>query len=82
MSAVMSFALARLPLSTVKTLTYAVMHFCVAATVAYLLTGSVAAALSIGLIEPFVQTFFYNIHERAWSRVAPLPPADIGHAHT
>ncbi|MBY0422749.1 MAG: DUF2061 domain-containing protein [Parvularculaceae bacterium] len=81
MSAALSFALARLPLSTVKTLTYGVMHFCVAATVAYILTGSFAAALSIGIIEPFVQTFFYNMHERAWSRVADLPPADIGHGH-
>ena len=81
MSAILSFALARLPLSTVKTMTYGVMHFCVAATVAYVLTGSLAAALSIGLIEPFVQTFFYNFHERAWARVADLPPPDIGHAH-
>ncbi len=81
MSAFLPFMLARLPLSTVKTLTYGVMHFCVAATVAYLLTGSLAAALSIGVIEPFVQTFFYSMHERAWARVADLPPADIGHAH-
>jgi uncharacterized membrane protein len=52
-----------------KTATYAVMHFAVAFTVAYLLTGSWAAAAAIGLVEPFVQTFAYSLHERAWAKV-------------
>ena len=55
--------------SAVKAVTYAVMHWCVAMTVAYLLTGNWRAALAIGLVEPAVQTVAYTLHERAWSRV-------------
>jgi uncharacterized membrane protein len=51
-----------------KTATYAVMHFVVAIAVAYLLTGSWQMALAIGLVEPFVQTFAFALHERAWNR--------------
>lgn len=75
MSDAFSPMLRRLPLSTVKTATYAAMHFCVAAAVAHLLTGSLGAALSIGLGEPFVQTFFYDAHERIGARVAAPPQA-------
>lgn len=51
-----------------KTITYCAMHFAVAITVAYLLTGSWAVALSIGIVEPMVQTFFFNLHERSWNK--------------
>jgi uncharacterized membrane protein len=50
----------------VKTLTYCLMHFTVAIAVAYALSGDWAIALSIGIVEPLVQTFCYNFHERAW----------------
>ena len=55
----------------VKTLTYGSMHFVVAVAVAYAISGSWQVALGIGLIEPIVQTLFYNLHERVW-RVLPL----------
>jgi len=59
-----------------KTLTYSVMHFAVAITVAYALTRSWHAALAIGMIEPLGQTAAYTLHERAWvraeQRAAPL----------
>ncbi len=51
-----------------KTLTYCLMHFTVAITIAYLLSGDWAIALSIGIVEPLVQTFCYNLHERGWNR--------------
>lgn len=50
-----------------KTLTYCMMHFVVAITVAYLLSGDWAVALSIGVVEPLVQTGFFNLHERGWT---------------
>ena len=53
-----------------KTGTYCAMHFVVAITVAYALSGSWKAALAIGAIEPFVQTFAFTIHERLWSKAA------------
>jgi uncharacterized membrane protein len=55
--------------TSAKTLTYCFMHFVVAIAVAYALTGSWAIALSIGIIEPLVQTVFFNIHERGWKRL-------------
>lgn len=67
--------------SVLKTATYGVMHLTVAFIVAYALTGSIAIALSIGLIEPFVQTIFYNIHEKLWSKAAaPRKPQTHGFA--
>lgn len=52
----------------VKTLTYCLMHFSVAIAVAYALTGDWAIALSIGIVEPLVQTVFFNMHERGWNK--------------
>jgi uncharacterized membrane protein len=51
-----------------KTVTYCAMHFIVAVTVTFALTRSWHAALAIGIIEPLVQTVFFNLHERAWAR--------------
>ncbi len=51
-----------------KTSSYAVMHLVVAIGVAFALTGDWLIALSIGLIEPFVQTLFFALHERVWER--------------
>ena len=50
-----------------KTVTYCVIHFTVAIAVAYALTGNWAIALSIGIIEPLMQTCFFNMHERGWN---------------
>ena len=55
--------------SIYKTISYSSMHMVVAISVAYVLSGSWLIALSIGLIEPVVQTFAYVIHERMWERV-------------
>lgn len=52
-----------------KTLSFAALHFGVAFTVAYALTGSVAIATGIGLIEPVANTVAFYFHERAWRRV-------------
>ena len=52
-----------------KTASFAVLHFGVAFTVTYALTGSVAIATSVGLIEPIANTIAFYFHERAWRRV-------------
>lgn len=36
--------------------------------VAYVLTGSVAIATGIGLVEPLANTVAFFFHERAWAR--------------
>ena len=57
-----------------KTASFAVMHFGVAFTVAYLLTGSVIIGGTLALVEPAVNTVAFYFHEKAWERfqVAPL----------
>ncbi len=49
-----------------KTGSYAVMHLIVAVAVAYALTSDIVIALSIGLLEPAVQTLFFALHEKLW----------------
>jgi uncharacterized membrane protein len=52
-----------------KTVTYGVMHFVVAVSVALALTGDWRVALAIGVIEPLVQTVFFTVHDRIWTRI-------------
>jgi uncharacterized membrane protein len=49
-----------------KTISFAVMHFSVAFSVAYLLTGDVIVGGALALIEPAVNTVAFYFHERAW----------------
>lgn len=52
-----------------KTVTYGLMHFTVAVAVAFALTGNIRTALAIGIIEPLVQTVFFTVHDRVWTRI-------------
>jgi uncharacterized membrane protein len=61
--------------SLAKTGTFAAVHFTVAFSIAYLLTGSVAIASALALLEPLANTVAYLLHERAWARFTPPQPA-------
>lgn len=50
----------------IKTLSFACVHFSVAFTIGYLLTGSFAVATGMALIEPMVNTVAFFFHEQAW----------------
>jgi uncharacterized membrane protein len=52
-----------------KTASFALVHFGVAFAVGYLLTGSVAVASALALVEPMANTVAYYFHERAWQWV-------------
>lgn len=52
-----------------KTVTYGVMHFTVAVLVAFALTRDWRIALAIGTVEPLVQTVFFTLHDRIWTRI-------------
>jgi uncharacterized membrane protein len=52
-----------------KTLSFAVVHFVVAFSVGYALTGSLAVGGAIALIEPALNTVAYFFHEKAWERI-------------
>ena len=72
-----------------KTTSFAALHFGVAFSVTYALTGSVSVAAGVGLIEPLVNTFAFYLHERAWRRFdgaladgrGSRVLIDCGHAH-
>lgn len=53
----------------VKTMTFACVHFTVAFSIAYLLTGSIAISSALALIEPMANTVAYYFHERVWQRM-------------
>lgn len=52
-----------------KTMTYGLMHFTVAVAVAFALTRDWRIALAIGTVEPLVQTVFFTLHDRIWTRI-------------
>ncbi|QJR82690.1 DUF2061 domain-containing protein [Alteromonas pelagimontana] len=49
------------------------MHFTVAFTVAYLLTGSFVVGGAVALVEPAINTVVFYFHERFWSRLSDTP---------
>ena len=53
-----------------KTASYYVIHVCVAALVAYAVTGNLWASLTLSLLEPTVQAVAFFFHEKAWVRWA------------
>ncbi|HLV76477.1 MAG TPA: DUF2061 domain-containing protein [Marinobacter sp.] len=54
--------------SLLKTLTFAVTHFFVAFTVAYVLTGDILIGGLIAMVEPAINTVAYFFHEKIWAR--------------
>jgi uncharacterized membrane protein len=52
-----------------KIASYGLMHLIVAILVAYALTRDWRIALAIGTVEPLVQTVFFTLHDRLWSRL-------------
>ncbi|HQQ68818.1 MAG TPA: DUF2061 domain-containing protein [Alicycliphilus sp.] len=53
-----------------KTGSYYMIHICVAALVAYAITGNLIASLTLSLLEPTVQAVAFFFHEKAWERAA------------
>lgn len=53
--------------SLIKTVTFAITHFTVAFTVAYLLTGDLLIGSLIAMVEPAINTVAYFFHEKLWA---------------
>lgn len=51
-----------------KTASYYAIHVCVAALVAYAVTGNLLASLTLSLLEPSVQAVAFFFHEKAWDK--------------
>lgn len=52
-----------------KTMSFAVVHFTVAFSVGYLMTGSLLVGGAIALVEPAINTVAYHFHEQVWNRL-------------
>lgn len=61
-----------------KTLTFTLMHFCIAFAVAYALTGSVAVGGLVAAVEPLCNSVGFYIHERIWQRLDKARGAPAG----
>ncbi|PMM08624.1 hypothetical protein BCT63_21015 [Vibrio kanaloae] len=55
-----------------KTLTFAALHFTIAFSVAYILTGDILIGSLIAMIEPSVNTVAFYFHEKAWAEPATV----------
>lgn len=61
-----------------KTVSFAIMHFSVAFTVAWLLTGSLVIGGLVALVEPAVNTVAFHFHEKVWRRIEAARRSDTG----
>jgi uncharacterized membrane protein len=52
-----------------KTISFAILHFTVAFTVAYLLTGSLLVGGVMALLEPSINTVAFYFHEKFWKKI-------------
>ena len=63
-------------LDLIKTGTYLSIHLTVGFTVAYLMTGSIALAGGIALVEPVINAVAFFFHEKAWKKIQARPPRE------
>lgn len=56
-----------------KTFSFALVHMCVAFTVGYLLTGSLAVGGALAVVEPMCNTVAYYFHEKVWLKIKQRP---------
>ncbi|WP_422467655.1 DUF2061 domain-containing protein [Endozoicomonas sp. ALC013] len=57
-----------------KTVSFAAVHFCVAFSVGYLITGDVMIGGALAMVEPAVNTVAYYFHEKVWNRSEKTSP--------
>ncbi|RUO20956.1 hypothetical protein CWE08_07595 [Aliidiomarina iranensis] len=57
-----------------KTFTFAIVHFFVAFSVTWIITGSFVLGGLVALIEPSVNTVAYFFHEKAWQKFGSEKP--------
>ena len=57
-----------------KTMSFALVHFSVAFSVGYLLSGSLLVGGAIALVEPAINSVAYHFHEKLWDRLGTAKP--------
>ena len=51
-----------------KTLSFAVLHFSIAFSMAWLITGSIWVGGTLAVLEPLCNTVAFHLHEKFWRR--------------
>ena len=69
-----------------KTATFTAMHFCIAFSVAWALTGSITIGGLVATVEPLCNAVGYFFHEKIWQRIEGTPaqaaaPSHMLHGH-
>ena len=62
-----------------KTMSFAIIHYSVAFTVAYVMTGSALIGGAIALVEPAINTVAYHFHEQLWKRKQQIGYSNEAH---
>ena len=52
-----------------KTISFTLMHFCIACSVGYALTGSLTVGGLLAVVEPLCNSVGFYFHEKFWSRL-------------
>ncbi len=60
-----------------KTLTFAALHFTIAFSVAYVLTGDILIGSLIAMIEPSVNTVAFYFHEKSLDKCSRFKSSSI-----
>ena len=61
-----------------KTLSFAALHFTVAFSVGWLMTGSWMVGGALALVEPACNTVVFHFHEKVWKRIEARRPGGHG----
>ena len=62
-----------------KTLTFAALHFTVAFSVGWLLTGSWLIGGALAVVEPACNTVVFYFHEKVWRQIETRRQAASSH---
>lgn len=52
-----------------KTISFTLMHFCIAFSVGYALTGSLTVGGLLAVVEPLCNSVGFYFHEKFWNRL-------------
>jgi len=64
-----------------KTISFAAVHFTVAFSVAYVMSGSFLVGGAIALIEPAINTVAFYFHEQVWRLFGGQQQLNLVHSH-
>jgi uncharacterized membrane protein len=64
-----------------KTISFAAVHFTVAFSVAYAMSGSFLVGGAIALVEPAINTIAFYFHEQVWHMFGETQQGSLVHSH-